>query len=74
MHHYTRVEGGDARWKLNCLPVVTGEAEPQEGGGLLGPGSQIQVYPVYECSNDADRARGDSSGCSGHFVQIFGFL
>ena len=34
MHHYTRVEGGDANSKISLLPVVTGEAEPQEGDGI----------------------------------------
>ena len=35
MHHYIRVEGGDAHWKLYWLPVVTVEAEHQEGGEIV---------------------------------------
>ena len=31
---FCRVEGGDAHWRLYRLPVVTGAAEPQEGGGI----------------------------------------
>ena len=34
MPHYTRVEGGNANWKLYWLPVVIGAAEPQEGGRI----------------------------------------
>ena len=29
-----KVEGGDKHWALYGLPVVTGGAEPQEGGGI----------------------------------------
>ena len=32
VHHYTRVEDGNANWKLYWLPVINGGAEPQEGG------------------------------------------
>ena len=31
---FCRVKGGDAHWRLYRLPVVTGGAEPQEGGGI----------------------------------------
>ena len=31
---FCKVEGGDNQWALYGLPVVTGGAEPQEGGGI----------------------------------------
>ena len=34
MHHFTRVEDGDARCKLLARSIVNRGAEPQEGGGI----------------------------------------
>ena len=57
---FSGVEGGDARWKLYWLYVVTGGAEPQEGGVI--PRAWIadpKVCPGiqnYQCSSDGVRA------------------
>ena len=39
--------GRDAHWKLDSLPVVTGEAEPQKGGGIARAWivADPKVYP-----------------------------
>ena len=34
MFHYTRAEGGNAHFKLCWPPVITKEAEPQEGDNI----------------------------------------
>ena len=45
------------------MPVVTGGAEPQEGGGIARAWiTDPKVYPVYQCPNDGLRAGGDSGG------------
>ena len=50
-------QGGDAHWRLYRLPVVTGRAEPQEGGGIARACIEDpKVYPVYQCHKD-------SAGC-----------
>ena len=40
------LKGGDAHWRLYRLPVVTGRAEPQEGGGIARAWIEDpKVYP-----------------------------
>ena len=49
MHHYTRVEGVDARWKLSCLLATCGKQIANLCTIILG--SQVWTpvgnYPVY---------------------------
>ena len=43
---FRRVEDGDAHWRLYRLPVVTGEAEPQDGGGIARAWIEVpKAYP-----------------------------
>ena len=47
---FCRVEGGDAHSRLYRLPVITGGAEPLEGGGIARARIEDpKVYPVYQC-------------------------
>ena len=43
---FNRIECEDAHWKLYWLLIVTGEAEPQEGGGIARAWiADPKVYP-----------------------------
>ena len=44
---FCRVEGGDAHWRLNRLPVVTRGAEPQEGDGFTRAWIESEGIPRY---------------------------
>ena len=70
-HLFSRVEGGDAHWRLYRLPVVTEGAEP-----LLGPGSKIRRYtPVYQCPNDgAGYLRGQWRLQAAVLLKFWGFV
>ena len=59
MHHYTRVEGGDAR--------------TQEGDGIArGWIADPKVYLVYQCLNNDVHARGTVLAMEGRFYFLIG--
>ena len=68
-----RVESGDAHWRFYRLPLVTGGAEPQEGGVIAREWTYICRYIlVYQCPNEGVRASMVATG--GRFVKMLRFF
>ena len=60
MHHYTRVEFGDADWKLYLLPIVTTRNRSQ-GKWWDCSGLDCRYEGILCHTNDDVRAGADSS-------------
>ena len=71
-----RVEGGDVPWRLYRLHVITGRAEPEEGGEIARAWIEDpKVYPGIPMRKQWRRVpQGTVVAIGGRFVKILEFL